>query len=271
MTHSRLDLPALAASAALAFLVPAAAHAAGDWEWQATVYAYLPTISGDTTFPPPVGGQSASVDAGKILDNLKMTFMGALAARNGEWGVATDLIYFDLGNTKSGSRDLSLGGAELPAGVTGKIGFDMKTWLWTLAGTYRVVDEKAVTLDVLGGVRLLDVTQTLDWELAGNVATVPVGSRTGAREASLQNWDAIVGVAGRARLGADGRWFVPYELDVGTGESNFTWQAFAGLGYTFGWGDVFVVYRAIDYQMKSGRTIERLSTGGPAIAASFRW
>jgi hypothetical protein len=40
--------------------------------------------------------------------------------------------------------------------------------------------------------------------------------------ASVNNWDAIVGLKGRATFGEEHRWFVPYYLDVGTGESSLT-------------------------------------------------
>jgi hypothetical protein len=30
---------------------------------------------------------------------------------------------------------------------------------------------------------------------------------------------------------------VAYYTDIGAGQSDFTWQAFAGVGYRFAWGD----------------------------------
>jgi hypothetical protein len=104
---------------------------------------------------------------------------------------------------------------------------------------------------------------------AGTVRTVHGRSR--ARGDSLQNWDAIVGVRGRLTFGEGRRWFAPYHLDVGTGESDITWQAMAGLGYSFGWGDVLAAWRYLDYDMKSGETIESLNFNGPLVAAVFRW
>ena len=99
---------------------------------------------------------------------------------------------------------------------------------------------------------------------------MPVADRAGSREASEQNWDAIVGVKGRVRPG-DGAWFFPYYLDAGTGESKFTWQALAGVGYAFGWGDIVGAWRYTDYRMKSDQVVQDLTFSGPAIGVVFRW
>ncbi len=67
----------------------------------------------------------------------------------------------------------------------------------------------------------------------------------------------------------DGRWFVPYHLDVGTGESRFVWQAMLGAGRAFDWGEALVAWRHIDYTTKSGEAIRSLRFSGSMVAASF--
>ena len=262
-----------AAGLVLAAVAPvhAFAQSATDWQFQASVYAYLPTISGKSIFPPQSGGSSASVDIDAILEDLKFAFMGSFEARRGQWGAFTDVIYMDIGDTNEQSRSLSLGRVAIPAGVNAKTTYDLKGWVWTLAGTYRAIASREATLDVLAGARMLDVRPKVNWELTGNVGPIALPDRSGNREAKLQNWDAIVGVKGRVGLGQEGKWFVPYYLDVGTGESDFTWQAMGGVGYTFGWGDVVAAWRYTDYEMKSGDAVEELNFNGPAIAAVFRW
>jgi hypothetical protein len=118
---------------------------------------------------------------------------------------------------------------------------------------------------------MLDIKQKLGWQLSGNVGSVPLPGRAGNLEAKAQNWDAIVGVKGRMALGAERKWFVPYYLDIGTGESDLTFQAMAGIGYAFGWGDVVASWRYLDYEMKSGSNVEKLNFNGPAVAAVFHW
>jgi hypothetical protein len=41
---------------------------------------------------------------------------------------------------------------------------------------------------------------------------------------------------------------VPWYFDCGAGDSRYTWQVMAGAGYRFGWGDVSVAYRHLDYK-----------------------
>ena len=81
----------------------------------------------------------------------------------------------------------------------------------------------------------------------------------------------MIGIRGVVNLGDGGRWFLPYYVDVGAGNSNTTWQAYAGVGYRFGWGDLLLVYRNLEYHADDDELLERLRMGGPAIAATFRW
>jgi hypothetical protein len=245
------------------------AQGSDEWRFQAVVYVYLPSVGGETTFPSS-GGSGASVDASKILDNLNFAFMGSFEADKGPWGMYTDVIYLDIGDSESPSRDFRIGGT-LPVGVNASLHYDLKGWLWTLAGSWRAVSAPGHELNLIGGARLLDVDQTIDWQLSGNIGSVALADRAGERTTGVSNWDAIVGVKGRATFGEEGRWFAPYYFDVGAGESSLTWQAMAGVGYTFGWGDVVLAWRHIDYDMKSGKSIESISFDGPGVAVAFRW
>jgi hypothetical protein len=264
----RRSLVALAAILA----IPATGHAqqADAWKWQAAIYGYFPDLGGTSTFPQAAAGSDVTIDSSKIIDALKFTFMGSLEASNGRWGMLTDVIYMDLGGSKSGTRDFTLGGLPLPGGAAANAHYDLKGWAWTLAGTWRLSSDPASPADLIAGARMLDIQQTLRWEITGNTGIIPLPGRTGEAKTDLNNWDAIVGVKGRFALGG-GKWFVPYYADIGTGESKLTWQAMAGLGYSFGWGDIVAAWRYIDYDMKSGKNIESLTFNGPAIAAVFRW
>jgi hypothetical protein len=266
-------LLAAALAAPMVFMsLPAAAQTTESWRFQGAVNLYLPDIGGTTAFPIlPAGSGDAVVDAQTIIDNLKMAFMGSFEASNGRWGLFTDVLYMDVGNTKSGFREISIGGLPIPAGANAKVDYDLKGFGWTLAGTWHAVPDPAATLDVLAGARWLDITQTLGWDITGNVGAIPVPGRAGTSKVELSNWDGIVGVKGRLALGADRKWFVPYYLDVGAGQSKLTWQAVGGVGYSFQWGDVVGSWRYLDYQMKSGNAIQTLTFNGPSISAVFRW
>jgi hypothetical protein len=264
----------LAALAVAAALVPFHAHAdstTGGWQWDATVYLWLPSLGGETSFPPDGDGPSIDVSADAILDSLNFAFMGALGVRKGPWGVATDVIYLDLGSSSKGTRNFQLGQLDLPASVDADLRLDITGWLWTLTGSYALVQQERVSMDVLAGVRMLDLEETLRWQLNGDISTLPLPGRSGAGSAEATQWDAIVGVKGRASFGAEGNWYVPYYLDVGTGDSDLTWQGMVGLGYSFDSVDVTGVWRYLDYDLGDDSAITSIDFNGPALGVTFRF
>jgi hypothetical protein len=241
-----------------------------DWQFRAIIYGYLPSLSGSTSFPSD--GTSVGVSTDQILSSLKFAFMGSLDAQKGSWGAYTDLIYLSLGQSKSGTRDLTVGGIQLPGGITADVSLDIKGWLWTVAPKYQLLsDPQRGTLDLFAGTRLLDLSEKLAWNFSGNVGPFVGPGRQGSNEQSLNNWDAIAGVKGRLLLGPAHAWFVTYYLDLGTGASDFTGQGILGAGYTFRWGDVIGAWRYLHYDFKSGNAIESLTLSGPAIGFAFRW
>ena len=264
-----------AAALAIGALVPAAAVAQaaqpGPWKYAASIYLYAPTIGGSTRFPVDSGGNTVNITAEQILDALKMTFMGTFDAHNGSWGVLTDLVYVDLGASKSNSRDFTIGNIGLPVGTTADLDLDYKVTSWTIAGEYRVLSDPSLTLDLLAGTRLLDQRQRLRWSISGDIGPIAPASRTGAAEANQRVWDAIIGVKGRYVFGANRQWAAPFYVDVGTGQSDSTVQAAAGISYAFGWGELSGLWRYVGYHFKAGNPITEMNFNGPQFGAVFRW
>lgn len=244
---------------------------AETWQWRATVYGWLPTISGSTELPSGSGGPSIVVDPDALLDNLDFTAMAALQVNKGRWGGFTDLVYLDLGASKTGFRDLTVGDNQLPAEVNLDARLDVKSVIWTLAGTFRLSETAGNSIDLLLGARMLKMDQTLDWTFNGNIESLELPGRSGRSKVEGTNWDAIVGLKGHASLSANGKWFIPYHLDLGAGDSDFTWQAMAGIGHQFGWGSVLLTWRHLDYDLASGSRVADLDVSGPMIGASFQW
>jgi len=247
------------------------------WQFRGQIYLWLPGVDGKTTFPPSSGEPGAEVELSDFfsLGNLQSTFMGSLEARKGRWGAVTDFIYLDFKESKSATRDFSLnlgpgGIVQLPVGAGADATLGLRGWEWTLAGTYAAVRKPQYELNVLGGVRYLKVDLSLDWQLSGNVGSLPPQSVDGSAAAKPDYWDAIVGVRGRYAFGQS-RWFMPFHFDIGTGESDLTWQAAAAIGYAFSWGELMAAYRYIGYDFGSSGPIERLTFTGPAVSVAFKW
>ena len=256
-------------------MVPFASQAQGaadSWQWRASIYGWLPSIDGKTHFP--TGGGNAptiDIDASSILDALKFTFMGTLEARKGQWGLFTDVIYLDVGSDVAGSRDFGIGPAPLPAGVNMNGSYDLKTWVWTLAGTYGVSSTPGNSTELLAGMRMVNLKQTLDWTVNGNIGPLNLPGPSGRSQVDATKWDAVVGLKGAATLSADRRWVLPYYVDIGAGQTKFTWQALAGVGYAFDWGTATLAWRYLDYKFKSDAPVEDLNFSGPFLGFSFRW
>lgn len=247
------------------------AQSGESWKFQALVYAYVPDIGGTTRFPTGDGGTTITVPSDAIVDSLDIAFMATFEARKGRYGVFTDVMYLDAGGTSTGSRDIDIGGQQLPVGVSAELNLDLKAMSWTLAGEYALVDTPRNTLYALAGARLLDLEQDLRYSLDADVGPLAGQGRSGQVEVNSTYWDAIVGLKGQVALGQDGRWSLPYYADLGTGDSDLTWQVFGGVGYRFDWGSVLGGWRQVAYDFKSGSAVESLDLGGPMLGVSFNW
>jgi hypothetical protein len=263
----------LAVIGALSAVAPSVSQAEGtsDWKFAATIYGWLPSINGTVSIPADSGGTSITVDPSEVLDALNFTFMGVFEADKDRWSAATDLIYLDLGGSRKKFRDFTLGAIGLPATVTADASLDTTGWIWTVEGAYLLIDDPDHPMKLLAGARMLDLSADLKWHLQGDISGLPLPGPDGKGNASETVWDAIVGFRGQLKFGEDKRWYIPYYADVGTGDSEVTWQGMLGLGYAFDWGDVVSVWRYLDYNMSSGHTVENLDMGGAAIGVTFRF
>ena len=246
-----------------------AGPSAERWQLAITPYVWLPNVDGTLKFsvPPGAGGRpEVSVGPNDYLENLDFALFLAGEARRGRWAIITDLIYLDFSDEDGAVRSVTgPGGSEQVANANTQTG--VKGLVWALAASYTVSRSSASTFDVLGGLRYAGLEASVDWQLAGPTGLLP---QTGSFSQTVDLWDAIIGVRGKARLG-EGGWFVPYYLDAGTGSSALTWQGMAGIGYTFKWGDVLLAYRHLYYDQKGDKLIQDMRFSGPAFGATFRF
>jgi len=275
VVRSLLILPFVAIMLALLMSTNALAQQPADktksWHFGASIYGWFPDISGKTSFSPDGSDSDFEIDFDDILDSLEFALMGSFDMRKGRWGIFTDALYMDAGNSKNTGVQGSIGASEIPVNVNADVKLDLKSLIWTLTGYYRAIDTGGTTLDVVAGTRYLDVEQEVNWDVTGNVGDVPPLERIGDAKMSLANWDLIIGVRGRFAFGASKAWFVPYYLDIGTGESDLTWQGVAGLGYAFRWGELVAAWRYLYYDMPSGMAIGDMNFSGPVAGVTFRW
>jgi hypothetical protein len=242
----------------------------GEWHFSVTPYAWIANVNGTASFDGPAGNVrsiSTEVDFNTLLEHLKIGAMISGEARKGEWSVFTDYMYMDLGGQNSTVKDVvGPGGRPVPA-VDFGTSTSVKVSIWTLAGGYSAWHSNGGHLDVFAGTRYVNMDTTADWNVGG-----PAGVLLGPQGSISLNrslWDGIIGVKGEIRLGDDGKWFMPYYLDVGSGKDNTTWQALLGAGYRYGWGNVTLSMRNLSYRFTDGSKDTDVRFTGPLIGATF--
>jgi len=212
-----------------------AQETADKWNFKVTPYFWFINVEGNLRYSPIAGGSPhVEISNKDLLENLDLGFMLSGEARKGRWSIFTDVIHFDLSSEESRVKavDFNLGGPN-PTSTSLDLGTksSVEAWVWTLAGSYEAVTGPTATLDVLGGFRYVAADASTDWLLTATVTGPGPGAvfqRSGNISQNEDLWDAIAGIRGRVRLWGS-NWYIPYYFDIGTGNSDLTWQGMLGL------------------------------------------
>jgi hypothetical protein len=232
-----------------------------------TPYVWLPNINGELKFNiPPGAGGSPTIEAGPndYLENLDMALMIAGEAKLGGASVFTDLIYLDFSNENASVRNVD-GPGPIQTPIDSGSQLTFKGLERTLGAGIDLVNREDIHVQGFAGVRYLGPDVRLNWELDGPLNLLPQ-SGTVEREADI--WDGLIGLRGQGNIG---NWIFPYYLDIGAGSSDFTWQALAGVGYSWGWGDLHASYRHLAYDQDDDKMLQDFSFSGPAFGATFNF
>jgi hypothetical protein len=210
-----------------------------------------------------LNGSEVEVGFSQLVDSLEMGFMGAFEARKDDWSIFTDMIYLDFSASDTANLSVPIGPVHVP--VTTATELDQTVKILTFGGGYELYSAGNDRLDLVGGVRYFDIDMDLYLALD---SLGPGQSRTVSE--SPTSWNGIVGMKGRTSL--DERWYLPYYLDIGAGESKLTWHATAGIGFQAGsaW-DVWLLYRHLELDLDSTRVIDKIDMSGPTLGIIFRW
>lgn len=246
----------------------------GNWHFNVAPYLWLPAISGSVDTDVSVPGQNGgvrrldvngSVNPDSYLENLQMALMLSAEARKGRWSILTDVVYVDFGSQDTEVRSVTGPDGVFSSEIARNAKVSVSATIWTLAGGYTVALEPTWNLDLIAGFRYLTMDSALNLNLQDER-----GRYLAATKKSMDQdvWDAIIGARGQIQF-QDTRWFMPYYADIGTGSSNWTWQAMLGLGYRFGWGEATLAWRALGYEFDDGDV--DMTFSGPGLGVGFRW
>ncbi|CAB3809624.1 hypothetical protein [Paraburkholderia fynbosensis] len=248
---------------------PGSAETDAHWQFALAPYLWLPSVSGTLRFTLPRGGADASTGPYNYLQNLRFALMLQGEARKGDWSIFGDTIYLNFGRHEGSVNAFNgaLGSGETQRSVE----TSLSGGLVEVGGGRTVLRQPWGNVDAIVGMRYLGIKATLDVLYSASVEGGPsVNPNVHASE--VQNiFNGFAGVRGRLLLSGDGRWYVPYYLDVGTGSSRFTWQALAGVGYAARWGDVSLTYRYLAFYGSGDQLVQTLRFSGPSANITFRF
>lgn len=138
-----------------------------------------------------------------------------------------DAIYLDVSDNENV--------VVFDTGVNADVG--LKSWIVNPLVGYQIVDSDSFQIEAIAGVRYLWLETTVKLRNADPSAT---NFNVNVSEDG-RNWNAVIGLRGELPFASN--WFIPYQFDIGAGDSEFTWQGYAGIGYRFEVLDLAVGYR----------------------------
>ncbi len=211
------------------------------------LYGWLPTLDGSMTFEVP-GEPDESTDVG-LIDSLDAVFMGSYSVRKDKWSFLADFIYLKLSG-------------ETP-GINSNVNWDIEltSKIYGFYGGYNISQTDKLDMNFIAGVRYfgfgIDATRS-----GGKILNTTLSP-------SVDLYDAVVGVNGEYNINEN--WYLPYQFDIGTGDSDFTWQANVSVAYRYSWGDVIGTYRYIHYSHDGSGLFEDMNLYGPKLGVVFHF
>lgn len=252
LAFSAAVLAGLAGPASAADIV-APEETESGWTFTFAPYLWAAGLEGDIA---QFGLPAVEVDISflDILNHFDIGVMGVGEARNGRFGVLTDLLYLKVS-------------AESEVDPKGPIDADIEltSETFTLLGAaeYRLIDDEAGTLDALAGARVWWVSTDLDY-------SGPVINASGS---DSETWvDPIIGFRGRLNLSPE-LFFTSWAMIGGFGvSSDFTWDVMGGLGYEATDSISLVAgYRGLGVDYENDGFVFDVVQHGPILGALFHF
>jgi hypothetical protein len=248
-------------------------------------YVWLPAVNGTLRYDlpgsgwrggDPLGGSAnVKVDSGDYLGNLNGAALIAGDVRYGRFSVLADIMYMNATGTGSGLRSIDIDGVPrnpISSQVGTSSSTNVKSYNLSLLGGYTVAEGAWGHMDLMAGFRWIRAEVESDYNLTGQLFGPrgnggPVFTGSGRFSGNENIVNGVVGVRGRLQLGSG--FFVPYYLDLGTGDSNFTWQGFAGLGYQTGWAGIQAGWRYLSLDQGGNSLVQDMALSGAYLGVNF--
>jgi len=236
----------------LALASPAMAETGSDqdgWKFGGSAYLWASGVKGTDA-----DGNEIDVSFSDIVKDLDGGLMGIISAQKGKWTLLADFIYMSIHQETSFTENVS--------GVPEKTDIDVKLegFVSTFLAAYRVQESDMTSLDLLVGGRYFSMDVDLE---------IDDGTSNARGSVSEYVLDGIVGA--QVKVALSERWYLSCYADVGTGDSELTWQAWPGFGYKFENLDLVAGYRHIAWESDDGDAIDDISFSGPTLGIVARF
>ena len=233
-------------------------ESSNDWKNSVYIYGWLPSFNGSMEFNIPGrtgSGEGDQTGESEFLDTIDAVLMASYVLQKDKWSFLADYLYLSASDSNAGTVSVPILNQSTVNVASSQ---ELTTWLLSLYGGYNVVDTGNVTLSVIGGIRYLSLEVDMAFGL---------NDRHIALSPSVELLDFVVGAVGEYNINEN--WYMPYMFDIGGGDSTLTYQAMAGVGYRFGWGDIIATYRYLYYEEDA--LIQEFDLYGPKVGVVFHF
>ncbi|MFO1243368.1 MAG: hypothetical protein U1E36_09295 [Rickettsiales bacterium] len=259
MHSTSLRSIALAAVLSLATAIPSHVYAAetnsagsgSPWTAAATLYVWGAGLDGDVGVGR-LPTADVNMDFGDILSKTDFAGMGIFEIRRGKIGFFGELLYIKMSDDVKG-----------PAGYISAEP-DVSSFTGLAAGSYRVAEDNWGNVDIVGGVRVFDLSNELT--LSSSNPALPT-----LRAKESETWADAVGGA-KMRYNINDNWFLNAWAMAGAGGSDFTWDLLGAAGYQFNstWS-VSAGYRALGVDYENDGFRYDVVQSGPVLGVTARF
>lgn len=220
-----------------------------SWQYGAGIYVWGSGLEGETAQGIPI-----DMSFSDILDNLDMTFMGTFLAQKDKWTFGADVIYMKLGDKPN---------TPLPGpGSATLTNVQVKALIVTPIVAYKVMESETLDLNIVAGARYFKM------EPYTQITTsLPIPPISISESGSVT--DGIIGIRGEYDINE--KWYMPFQFDIGGGDSDSTWHAFAAFGYKYENFDLIAGYRHMEWELDKGAPLKDISMSGPIVGAMFKF
>jgi hypothetical protein len=246
-TQMLRKLTTTASLALLAAALTSDAAGASDWEWSITPYLWGTDVSADVSINDR-NVANMEIDFDDLAEDLEITTQGHVEGRRGRHGVMLDVFYVHLADD-----DKSF---PLPAPLPGQAtaGGDLTLTIADLGGVFNPHGD-GEGFSLLYGARTVDRDIELDarFPVASGVTLVK------SYAVSETLYDALLGARYIGRINP--RWNIAVQANASTGGTELTWDALAGIGYSFGESDRYRLiagYRHMDIEFEKDNDLGQI-------------